>query len=139
MTIPDVQNWPDDRGIGLDDVGVTGSGTRSRCSTPLRPAQADDTQLPVWMEDLITVSEAAASSPVYPGLKRADERHVTMYGYDHPVFVEDMARAVAQQLQADPRIARFTVEAASGESIHHHNAYARLSWPPERQPGGGQT
>jgi GTP cyclohydrolase IB len=22
--IPDVQNWPDDRGIGLDEVGITG-------------------------------------------------------------------------------------------------------------------
>jgi GTP cyclohydrolase IB len=106
---------------------------RSHITIEVEPAaQADDTQLPVWMEDLITVAEAAASSPVYPVLKRADERHVTMYGYDHPVFVEDMARAVAQQLQADPRIARFTVEAASDESIHHHNAYARLSWPPER-------
>jgi GTP cyclohydrolase IB len=88
---------------------------------------------------VIEAADAAASSPVFPVLKRADERHVTMYGYDHPVFVEDMARAVAQQLQADPRIACFTVEAASDESIHHHNAYARLSWPPERQTDGGQT
>jgi len=24
MTIPDVQNWPDDRGIGLDEAGITG-------------------------------------------------------------------------------------------------------------------
>lgn len=24
MMIPDVQNWPDDRGIGLDEVGITG-------------------------------------------------------------------------------------------------------------------
>jgi GTP cyclohydrolase IB len=106
---------------------------RSYITIEAEPAvRADGTQLPVWMEDLITVSEAAASSPVYPVLKRADERHVTMYGYDHPVFVEDMARAVAQQLQSDPRIARFTVEVSSDESIHHHDAYARLSWPPER-------
>jgi GTP cyclohydrolase I len=26
MMIPDVQKWPDDRGIGLDEVGVTGVG-----------------------------------------------------------------------------------------------------------------
>jgi GTP cyclohydrolase IB len=113
---------------------------RSHIAIEVEPAaEVGGTQLPVWMEDLISVSEAAASSPVYPVLKRADERHVTMYGYDHPVFVEDMARTVAQQLQADPRIARFKVEAASDESIHHHNAYARLSWPTERWPDGGRT
>ena len=89
-------------------------------------------QGPVWLEDLITAAEAAASSPVFPLLKRADERQVTMHGYDHPVFVEDMARGVTERLRADPRIARFTVEAASDESIHNHGAFARLSWPPHR-------
>lgn len=85
----------------------------------------------VWMEDLIDTAEAAASSPVFPLLKRADERHVTMNGYDHPVFVEDMVRGVTERLRADSRIARFTVEAASEESIHNHGAFARLAWPPE--------
>jgi GTP cyclohydrolase IB len=94
-------------------------------------AQADGTLAPAWLEDLIDAAEAAASSPVFPLLKRADERHVTMHAYDHPVFVEDMARAVTERLRADPRIARFTVEAASDESIHDHGAFARLSWPPE--------
>jgi GTP cyclohydrolase IB len=89
-------------------------------------------QAPAWLEDLINAAETAASSPVFPVLKRVDERQVTMHGYDHPVFVEDMARAVTDQLRADPRIAGFTVEAASDESIHNHGAYARVSWPPDR-------
>jgi GTP cyclohydrolase FolE2 len=186
MVIPDVQNWPDDRGIGLDEVGVTGvrypvsvfdatqgkqdtvaSGVmdcecgiaasargddvrilisarvpvtsvcpcskavsdygahnqRSHITIEVEPAaQADDTQLPVWMEDLITVAEAAASSSVYPVLKRADERHVTMYGYDHPVFVEDMARAVAQQLQAEPQ----------DRALHRGSGQRRKHSPPQR-------
>ncbi len=84
----------------------------------------------VWIEDLIAVAESSASSPVYPLLKRTDERHVTMAGYDHPVFVEDMTRNAAAQLRADAHIDRFTVEAVNEESIHNHSAYARLTWPP---------
>lgn len=84
----------------------------------------------IWIEDLIAIAEASASSPVYPLLKRADERHVTMAGYDHPVFVEDMVREAAQQLRSDPRIAAFTVEAVNDESIHNHAAFARLAHPP---------
>lgn len=81
----------------------------------------------IWIEELIAVAEATASSPVYPLLKRADERHVTMAGYDNPVFVEDMVRDVASRLRADSRVAAFTVEAVNDESIHNHNAFARLS------------
>jgi GTP cyclohydrolase I len=90
----------------------------------------------IWIEELIAVAEAAASSPVYPLLKRADERHVTMAGYDNPVFVEDMVRDVASRLQSDSRVAAFTVEAVNDESIHNHNAFARLSHPAPTQHRG---
>lgn len=82
----------------------------------------------VWIEELIAVAEASASSPVYPLLKRADERHVTMQAYDNPVFVEDMARNVAGRLQGDPRIAWFHIHAENFESIHNHSAFASLEW-----------
>jgi len=81
----------------------------------------------IWIEELVAVAEASASSPVYPLLKRADERHVTMAGYDTPVFVEDMVREAARRLQDDDRIAAFTVEAVNDESIHNHSAFARIS------------
>jgi GTP cyclohydrolase IB len=83
----------------------------------------------IWAEDLIEVAEAAASCPVFPLLKRPDERHVTMRAHDHPVFVEDMARAAAQALSCDARIGCFSVEAASEESIHNHGAFARIQSP----------
>lgn len=82
----------------------------------------------VWIEELIAVAEASASAPVYPLLKRADERFVTMQAYDNPVFVEDMVRNVAVRLQDDPRIAWFHVHALNQESIHNHSAFAELSW-----------
>jgi GTP cyclohydrolase IB len=85
----------------------------------------------IWIEDLVALAEASASSPVYPLLKRADERHVTMTAYDNPVFVEDMVRDVAAALHDDRRVAAFTVEAVNDESIHNHAAFARISHPAE--------
>jgi GTP cyclohydrolase FolE2 len=93
-------------------------------------ADTDGDISPVWLEELIEAAEESASSPVYPLLKRSDERHVTMHGYDHPVFVEDMVRGVTARLRDDMRIERFSVEAVNDESIHNHGAFARLSWPP---------
>src|SRR6185295_15683786 len=82
----------------------------------------------IWIEDLIEVAEKSASSPVYALIKRTDERYVTMQAYDNPVFVEDMARNVATQLQGDERVTWFRVHAVNEESIHNHNAFARIEW-----------
>jgi GTP cyclohydrolase I len=45
----------------------------------------------VWIEELIDLAERSASAPVFPLLKRSDERHVTMQAYDNPVFVSPSA------------------------------------------------
>ena len=78
----------------------------------------------IWIEELIDWAEQAGSCPVYPVLKRPDERHVTMQAYDNPVFVEDMVRSVAVCLDGDRRVARYRVEAQNQESIHNHDAFA---------------
>jgi GTP cyclohydrolase IB len=80
----------------------------------------------IWIEELIEWAEQAGSCPVYPVLKRPDERHVTMQAYDNPVFVEDMVRSVAVRLEGDPRVAWFRVEAHNQESIHNHDAFAEV-------------
>jgi GTP cyclohydrolase IB len=84
----------------------------------------------VWIEELVDLAERSASAPVYPLLKRPDERHVTMLAYDNPVFVEDMVRSVAGGLRTDPRVAWFAVEATNDESIHNHAAFAKVEHPP---------
>jgi GTP cyclohydrolase IB len=88
----------------------------------------DDVGAPhlVWLEELIQVAEGAASSPLYPVLKRPDERHVTMQAYDNPRFVEDVVREVALKLEADSRLHGYEVHVENDESIHAHNAYARI-------------
>ena len=81
-------------------------------------------EVKVCLEELIELAESSASAPLYPLLKRTDERHVTMQAFDNPTFVEDVARNTAEKLQKDARFDRFTLKVENHESIHQHNAYA---------------
>jgi GTP cyclohydrolase I len=78
----------------------------------------------IWLEDVIQIVEECGSSEVYSVLKRPDEKFVTEYAYDHPMFVEDLVRGVYQGLKKLPEITWFAVEAENFESIHNHSAYA---------------
>jgi GTP cyclohydrolase I len=78
----------------------------------------------VWIEDVIALVERSASSELYSLLKREDEKAVTERAYENPVFVEDLVRNVALELNAHPDVTWFKVEAENLESIHNHNAYA---------------
>ena len=111
----------------ISDYGA--HNQRSYITIYVGPQSRDGKHAAVWFDDLIAVGEASASSPVFPVLKRPDERHVTMQAHDNPVFVEDMAREAARALMADERIAWFSVEASSDESIHNHGAFARIQSP----------
>ena len=78
----------------------------------------------LWLECLIDLIEGAASAPLYPLLKRPDEKHVTEQAYDNPRFVEDMVREVSLAFDKEPRIKSYEIEVENHESIHAHNAYA---------------
>ncbi|MEM9284126.1 MAG: GTP cyclohydrolase FolE2 [Verrucomicrobiota bacterium] len=69
----------------------------------------------------------AGSAPIYPLLKRPDERHVTMTAYEQPAFVEDVARQAVVSLREDSRISDFRIEVRNEESIHTHDAIAVVS------------
>ncbi|MDR2050775.1 MAG: GTP cyclohydrolase FolE2 [Deltaproteobacteria bacterium] len=79
-----------------------------------------------WIEEFVELAEASASSPVYPVLKREDEKYVTELSFANPCFVEDVVRNVARGLEAHPHLSWFRVEVESQESIHPHNAFARI-------------
>ena len=83
-------------------------------------------ELPI--DGLIARIEAQASCELYGLLKRPDEKYVTERAYDNPKFVEDLVRDVAGMLNADPRIAAYTLEAENFESIHNHSAYALIEF-----------
>ena len=78
----------------------------------------------VWLEDLIELIEGCASCPVYPLLKREDEKFVTEKAWDNPKFVEDVLRDVVVCLRNDNVIKEFEVECEAVESIHNHSAWA---------------
>lgn len=80
----------------------------------------------VWLEDLISWVEDCASCPVYPLLKREDEKAVTEQAYDNPMFVEDMVRAITEKLRSVAHIHWFKVQCENFESIHNHSAYAMI-------------
>jgi GTP cyclohydrolase IB len=90
-----------------------------------------------WQEGHPTVAPAelfallsnCASAPIFPLLKRADERHVTMQAYENPGFVEDVARRAAHELHAHPRIDHFHLHIRNEESIHTHDAFATYRSP----------
>ena len=78
----------------------------------------------IWIEDLIDMVESCASCPVYPLLKREDEKFVTEKAWDNPKFVEDVLRDVVVTLREDEIVNEFEVECEAFESIHNHSAWA---------------
>lgn len=80
----------------------------------------------LWIEDLVSIMEGAASSPVYAVLKRPDEKFVTERAYENPKFVEDIIRDLSLAMDNEPRITWYSIESENFESIHNHNAYAQI-------------
>lgn len=75
----------------------------------------------------IEIAEKAASSALYPVLKREDEKFVTEQAYHTPRFVEDLVRETAGGLRELNQNLCFSVEAENFESIHTHNAWALVN------------
>jgi len=86
----------------------------------------DYSNIDMNIEDIISIAEESASSPLYPILKREDERFITMSAYDKPCFVEDVVRNVSSKLEKDNRCDSYEVKTVNYESIHNHNAFAFL-------------
>ncbi|MFC5050946.1 GTP cyclohydrolase FolE2 [Rubritalea spongiae] len=79
-------------------------------------------------QEIYNKLQNAGSAPIYPLLKRADERHVTMLAYQQPAFVEDTLRKAALILKDDTRVKSFELHICNEESIHTHDAVASLSF-----------
>lgn len=78
----------------------------------------------IWIEDLAALMEFQGSCPVYPLLKREDEKYVTERAYENPKFVEDVIRDLVLALRQLPHVSWFEIQCENFESIHNHNAYA---------------
>ena len=102
----------------ISDYGA--HSQRARLKVMLR----SDPGVIVWLEDLIPLLEQQGSYPVYPLLKRADEKMVTEGSFANPKFVEDVVRDTILALRELPGARWFSAECESIESIHNHVAYA---------------
>ena len=78
----------------------------------------------ITIEELTALIEKQASSPIFPLLKREDEKFVTEAAYDNPKFVEDILRDVVIALRSVKGLKSFSIECENFESIHNHNAFA---------------
>lgn len=88
---------------------------------------AEDALGTVSLTQLITELETTASCPVFPILKREDEKWVTERQYDNPKFVEDVVRDAVVLLRQQHGLKGFYVSVEALESIHAHNAFAQTA------------
>ena len=78
----------------------------------------------IYIEDLAELVENEASCPIFPLLKREDEKFVTEKAYNNPKFVEDELRDLVLAMRKIEGLEWFSLECENFESIHNHNAYA---------------
>jgi GTP cyclohydrolase I len=81
-----------------------------------------------YKEIILDAMEANASSILYPILKRPDEKSVTERAYENPRFVEDLIRLIAADLVEFEWIEGFDIECRNEESIHQHDAFAKIKY-----------
>ncbi len=104
----------------ISDYGAHNQRCVMEASVRIAPGQN------LWIEELFTIVEHAASTQVFSVLKRPDEKWVTERAYENPKFVEDIVRDLAVALDADDRITWYRINSENFESIHSHNAYAEI-------------
>ena len=85
----------------------------------------DPEEAPSFVE-LIDLLEGALKTPVQAAVKREDEQEFARLNGTNLMFCEDAGRRLKAALDADPRIADFTVEARHVESLHPHDAVSRV-------------
>jgi GTP cyclohydrolase I len=120
LSVNVVHDWlASERGLA-----ATPHAQRSRASVrvELRP-QFDELPLVALIDALETV----LATPVQTAVKRVDEQAFARLNAENLMFCEDAARRVASVLASDPRIARYDATVAHYESLHPHDAVARVS------------
>lgn len=77
--------------------------------------------------EVIDRIEESLQTPVQTAVKREDEQAFAELNAANLMFCEDAARRVAAALAADPRVSRFEATVSHLESLHAHDAVARVT------------
>jgi GTP cyclohydrolase IB len=96
--------------------------SRAEIRLDLQPS-FDQLSIADWVER----AEAALGTPVQTAVKREDEQAFARLNADHLMFCEDAARRLAAAFAQDARVHRFDITVAHYESLHPHDAVARVS------------
>jgi GTP cyclohydrolase IB len=116
----DVRAWIEsERGLA-----ATPHAQRSRADVRIELRPAFD-ELPVMT--LVDALESALATPVQTAVKREDEQAFAELNAANLMFCEDAARRIAAALSAEPRVERYEATVAHFESLHPHDATARVS------------
>jgi len=105
-------------------LAATPHAQRSRADVRVELRPAFD-ELPLTA--LIDAIETALGTPVQTAVKREDEQAFARLNAANLMFCEDAARRVAAALADDARIERFEADVAHFESLHAHDAVARVT------------
>lgn len=106
-----------------EGLAATPHAQRSRADVTVELAAA----APGWTIDAwVDAIEAALGTPVQTAVKREDEQAFARLNAENLMFCEDAARRVASALAGLPQVARFEVAVAHFESLHAHDAVARV-------------
>jgi GTP cyclohydrolase I len=76
---------------------------------------------------LVDALEVALATPVQTAVKREDEQAFARLNAENLMFCEDAARRVASVLASDPRVESYEATVSHFESLHPHDAVARVS------------
>lgn len=101
----------------LDAVGMGAHNQRSLIRVQLITKENEI----FWLEDLIALTESAASAPVFPILKREDEKFVTELAYNNSKFSEDITRDLQKLIEANSIVESWSIKVENQESIHPYN------------------
>jgi GTP cyclohydrolase I len=120
LSVGVVRDWlASDRGMA-----ATPHAQRSRAQVRVELKPQFD-ELP--LVPLIDALEAALATPVQTAVKREDEQAFARLNAENLMFCEDAARRVAAVLASDPRVERYDATLSHFESLHPHDAVARVS------------
>ena len=114
-------------------LAATPHAQRSRADVHVELRPAFD-ELP--LASLVDAVEQALGTPVQTAVKREDEQAFARLNAENLMFCEDAARRVAAALSSDTRVERYDAQVSHFESLHAHDAVARVSGEGHVAPGG---
>ena len=91
---------------------------RSKARVTIEEAQGKK----IWIEDVQALCERALQTETQVMVKREDEQAFAELNGAHLKFVEDAARLLYREFDADPRIGDFQIACSHLESLHSHDA-----------------